>query len=499
MKKILLTLATFIAITGFAGKPLVYTPSQVTPVDSAVRQMPDAIVNWNAVTGSINLTYEVMIDTTADFNSPLKIDAVQKFTSYHTSNLLFGTRYYWKVRAIDGSDVSYWSPVWSFVVFSDIDLYKPTNGGSDQEPNVSLLWKSTINLVTITGITAFEYQYDTTQNFNSPLLFEGTAENDVYTVATEGLRFGTTYYWRARARHALDISDWTAPFSFTTLDKITLTSPVNNATNQMLDCKLKWNDIGGILSYKYQIAKDPDFTDMVVETETDTFAVNASMLQFGVKYYWRVAARNLSDTSGWVTPFNFTTINSVVTLLPANNAVEVNTLPLFQWTAQTGITGYQLQVSPDAGFTNLFLDYTTNDPTKASYQLLKSLSSKTTYYWRMRAFSDGTALADTSDWSNTWSFTTTYGLGIDETVGTSFKLSPNPAGDRTLLRVTLAKAAEGEISIMDLVGKTVLSMPVELKSGNNSTEIALDNLRSGVYVVRLNIDGKTMNQKLIIK
>gem|GEM_PF-4097971 len=177
----------------------------------------------------------------------------------------------------------------------------------------------------------------------------------------------------------------------------------------------------------------------------------------------------------------------------------MSTLPLFQWTAQTGITGYQLQVSPDAGFTNLFLDYTTNDPTKASYQLLKSLSSKTTYYWRMRAFSDGTALADTSDWSNTWSFTTTYGLGIDETVGTSFKLSPNPAGDRTLLRVTLAKAAEGEISIMDLVGKTVLSMPVELKSGNNSTEIALDNLRSGVYVVRLNIDGKTMNQKLIIK
>ncbi|MCK7539621.1 MAG: fibronectin type III domain-containing protein [Marinilabiliales bacterium] len=116
MKKILLSLVTLLVATGLAAQPLVYTPTLKSPENAAEGQMPDVTVSWFAISGSLNLKYQLQIDTTMNFNSTQKVDVVQTLiTGFKTDELLFGTTYYWRVRAIDG-DTSYWSEVWNFTV-----------------------------------------------------------------------------------------------------------------------------------------------------------------------------------------------------------------------------------------------------------------------------------------------------------------------------------------------------------------------------------------------
>jgi hypothetical protein len=496
MKKILLSLLTFIIVTGLAAQPMVYTPALKSPENLADKQMPDVTVSWYAIAGSLNLKYQLQIDTTANFNSPLKISVVQTLiTGYQTNKLLFGTTYYWRVRAIDG-DTSYWSEIWNFKVFSQMELTKPADGAENQEANAELGWKSTINNVTITGVSQFDYQIDTSQNFDSPLFQGGTVASNVFTHKNTSLRFGTVYYWRVRAKHTNSTSDWTTPFSFTVLDKLTLQLPANNAVNQMLDLNLKWKIVGGAVSYGYQIASDEAFTNLVFEAETDTNIVKASFLQFGIKYYWRVRARHMTDTTGWGTPNNFTTINTVILKSPADLEQGVVTQPAMQWTSQTGNVGFQLQIGTDNGFATPFINVLPDAGT-TSYQVLKTLASQTTYYWRMRSFSNGGVLADTTAWSTIWSFKTGFGTGIDDPSGNAFSIYPNPAGIMTYLRVNLTESATVSFAVVDLVGKTVLQSVFDLKAGNNVQEVSLGDLKKGIYIVRLTLNGRTLNQKLI--
>lgn len=498
MKKIFLSLVTLIVATGLAAQPLVYTPTLKSPLNAADKQMPNVTVSWNAIAGSLSLQYQVQIDTTASFNSPLKIDATQTLlTGYQTSQLLFGTTYYWRVRAIDG-DTSYWSEVWNFKVFSQVELSMPSNNATDQEANVELKWKTTINNVTITGVTQFDYQIDTSLSFSSPLLNSGTVASTVFSYKNVELYFGQVYYWRVRAKHALSTSDWTNPNAFTTLDDVTLQTPANNSSNQSLNANMKWKIVGSAISYRYQISPDADFTNVVFDAQTDTNIVQAQMLQFGIKYYWRVRARNLLDTTSWGDANNFTTINTVLLKGPAQNEQNVTTLPTMTWTGQTGIEGYQLQIASDNSFSNPYINsFPASDVT--SYQVLKTLASQTTYYWRMRAFSNGGILADTTDWSAVWSFKTGFGTGIDDPSNLAFSLYPNPTTGKTFIRMNLTEAATAQVAIMDLLGKTVLQTVIELKSGYNAQEISTGDLRKGIYMLRLTIDGRTVNQKLIVE
>lgn len=498
MKKIFLSLVTLIVATGLAAQPLVYTPTLKSPVNAADKQMPDVTVSWFAISGTLNLQYQLQIDTTTNFNSTQKIDVVQTLiTGYKTNQLLFGTTYYWRVRAIDG-DTSYWSEVWNFTVLNAVELNTPANNAIDRDANIALVWKTTVNNVTISGVTYFDWQLDTSASFTSSLFQEGTTLATVFTHQNQSLRFGTDYYWRVRARHASSTSGWSDPFKFTTLDKVTLQTPANNAVNQFLDCNMKWKIVGGALSYVYQVATDEDFTNLIFETETDTNVVKASMLSFGINYFWRVKARHLSDTTGWGTPNNFTTINTVILKTPADEEQNVVTQPVMQWTSQTGIVGYQLQIAPDNSFTVPFIN-AHPDPEITTYQVVKSLSPQTTYHWRMRAFSNGGILADTTDWSEVWTFKTGFGTGIEDPSGSSYTLYPNPATAKTFIRLNLAEGATASLSVIDLLGKTVMQQDFELKAGYNVQEVPLTNLRKGIYVTRLTLNGKTLNQKLIVE
>jgi hypothetical protein len=247
----------------------------------------------------------------------------------------------------------------------------------------------------------------------------------------------------------------------------------------------------------FQVAEDQNFNNTVFQTETPDSSVNASFLKFGVKYYWRVAGRHLTDTSEWSLTENFTTINTVDLISPANGSQNVALKPQLKWNGQTGIAGFILQLDTDPSFSNPLINIKPK-PTDNLYNVVLKLSQETTYYWRMKAYSDGTLTADTTDWSPVWSFTTTGPQGIDEQGNLSFRIYPNPSSGNIFLEANSNGFKTIHFALFDLLGKKIVDRDIEIRSVTDSQEINLSGVREGIYIAKISSEGLEFNQKIII-
>jgi hypothetical protein len=501
MKRILLSLLFLVFVTFTFAQERVYVPTLKFPDNNAVSQMPNVIVSWNAITGSLNLQYKFQMDTTTLFNSPLLVDTTQTLlTGYKTRELYFGKKYFWRVKAIDNGQTSAWSVVWNFTVFNTVELSTPAVNAIDQDPNVTVTWLGTLgpSKKPITGTTFYDYQVDLDSNFNSSALMQGTTAVTVLKALTHNLRFGTKYYFRVRTGHAKAKTAYSPYRAFTVIDKFALQSPANNANKSFLNVSLKWKNVNGLLAYSFEIATDQAFTQLVAESEVDTNFMAAFDLKFGVKYYWRVRGRHQTDTSQWSNPYAFTTINTVDLKYPAKDQQMIAIKPLMQWIKQTGIVSFELMIDVDSNFSNPYIK-AKPDANESQYQVSKPLQNEKTYYWKMRALSDGGLTADTSNWSPTWSFKTTSATGINETNLNSLSIYPNPSQGKINISVVSKENVTAQLELIDMIGKKVYTAQLDLSAGNNVKEVALENVYNGIYMVRLNIEGTVINRKLIIE
>ena len=240
------------------------------------------------------------------FSSPLATiqHASGDKTSASVIDLLFGTQYFWRMRAKHSQDISEWSGARSFTVKPTVELDKPNNNSTDQNLDVLLKWKKYSDLVT------YEIRVDDDPAFGSPIFFSASS----ISITADQLKFGTDYNWQARALHALDISDWSEAWKFTTVNSVILKSPSNDATDVKLSPLLEWNALTGILEYQVNFASDNNFTDMIVDDiipSTDNSFIVPLVLDKETKYFWRVRAVNGLDSSGWSPVWSFTTLPPV--------------------------------------------------------------------------------------------------------------------------------------------------------------------------------------------
>ncbi len=374
--------------------------SPVSPSNGATNQDVDVLLDWSTVSGCSY--YDVEYDTSATFASPLH--HVQSYTSSYTSGytagLLFGTKYYWRVRARHSADTTAWSAVWNFTTHNAMTLSLPGNGAINQNVDVTLDWSA------ISGITHYDVEYDTTASFNSPLHQVQTTVTGYSSYAPGNMLFGTTYYWRARSRHAADTSVWSATWSFTTMNGMALSLPANGATNQAVNVNLDWAAINGITHYDVEYDTTASFNSPLHQVQTTLTGYSnytPGNLLFATTYYWRARSRHSADTSTWSSVWSFTTTDGKPAhVSPANAATGVSLNPTIDWSVVSGITLYQYEYSADPTFSSA-------TPTSAgttSQAGLSNLSYGQTYYWRVRTCHP----VDTSDWSNPWSFTTLYQL-----------------------------------------------------------------------------------------
>ncbi|MBW6460873.1 MAG: T9SS type A sorting domain-containing protein [Bacteroidales bacterium] len=219
-------------------------------------------------------------------------------------DLLFGTRYFWRVRAKHAESVSEWSGARSFNTSATVELDKPINNAVNQNLDVLLKWKRVSPLVN------YEIEVDDDPDFGSPIFF---ATSNI-EINARLLKFGVQYYWRARALHPFDTSAWSNVWTFTTVNSVNLKTPANNATNVGLSPMLSWDALTGITGYQVYVSQDNTFENLLVSGVTlpaDNFFAIPIVLNRDTDYYWKVRAVNGLDTSGWSPVWTFRTMPPV--------------------------------------------------------------------------------------------------------------------------------------------------------------------------------------------
>lgn len=365
--------------------------------------------------------YEIQVDTSLNFNSPVFQNDVEAYinssssnndTEEFISNMLFGATYYWRVRAINAVDTSSWT-MESVDTRDYVTLTSPTNG--------STVWTGTeFNWSSHHGVDLYEIQVDTSINFNSPAFqndveayINSSSSNNDTEEFIDNMLFGETYYWRVRAINAVDTSAWTME-TVDTRDYVTLSSPSDFALNvSTTGVNLNWNSHHGVDFYELQWDTTNTFNSTQLQSMLENYINTSSSngdtqhssggLLANTVYFWRVRAINAVDTSAWTsrvfsTGSNTIQVPQVPTLIsPVNNATQISNPVNFDWSNTANTSYYEHQYSLDPSFT-----VNTSNLTSASAYTASGLQVDTIYYWRVRSGSSGYL----SDWSQTWQFDT---------------------------------------------------------------------------------------------
>jgi hypothetical protein len=496
MKNLLFTALLAIITTSLFSQTDILPPVLAKPTDGATNQMPNAELDWYAVSGVGSISYEVQIDTSDQFLNPVILTTA--LTAINAQNLLFGDDYFWKVRAIDNSGSSDWSTVFDFTVFNVVALNKPIDNAAEQMPDVNLEWSNRKGANFITGITYYDLQASFYEDFSSLCIVDSLAfgeypatDNYVHITSSD-LLFDTTYYWRVRARHDLDATEWSDPWSFSTIAGVTLTGPANGAINQDPEITLSWTALTGINDFIYQVCSDPEFTFPCITGLVDgaSASVTVPELLFGHTYYWRVQAAHNADTSSFTEVRSFQVINAVLLQTPANGASGVATLPTLVWLPIHGIDGFEARVYNESFTYNdtAFLD--TN-----LYNVYKPMEQGNDYFWKVRTFSNG----DTTNWSEVWQFHVGPQAVNDIVLQkNNVRLYPNPCQGMLFAELNSITGSVIEVVIMDFVGKEVYKNTLNFKQGIDTRNIDVSNLKEGLYFIRLKLGSNTYSEKFII-
>lgn len=179
--------------------------------------------------------------------------------------------------------------------------------------------------------------------------------------------------------------------------------PANGALVYDYTPRLDWaNAAPDVAYYQVQIATNNLFDAPVYDTTTtDSEFTVPTDLNPNTKYYWRVRAFNaLDQAKTWSAVRYFrTAMTPPVLTAPADGAFPMTDRPNFDWEAVDGATGYTLQVSKNAAFTQIVHSKTVAAPITA-YTPTLDLPGGMMLYWRVKA--NG---ANPSDWSEVRSFT----------------------------------------------------------------------------------------------
>lgn len=492
MKKILFTAFSifFISVLAFA-QFRIDTPELVAPDDGEIDQMPDVILDWTAV---LNATgYHVQVSSDENFNN-IEVDELVTLAAFQNSYLMFNSTYYWRVRAAEGEDFSGWSETRSFTTFAMLELDGPDDDGEEAE--VEFEWEDKPFEATnaLSGFDKYQLQIDLDSaalNSNPEWNIMFNYEEGTYKRTVNYVYYGDTMYWRMRAVHPYDTTEWSEVLAFVTDGQIELDKPDNGITDTDLEFNIEWDEFAGTIEYEYQVHVNQSFNGALTYF-LDSTEVPVPTLQYGTDYFWRVRGKNTIDTTDWSDVWSFATADHVLHVAPLNMADSVELNPQLDWEPIVGSNSYDLQYSTDSTFDGA----ETINIAGHFFNIGSILEEDTKYFWRVRACAE----QDTSSYTEPWSFTTIGPISIEEYFNNDqLSIFPNPATDFATINISARKDGDVRYSITDLTGKELQTGYIELVAGENTKRLALKGMAKGIYLVNLGIDNSMITRKLIIK
>ena len=416
----------FIFSTAAASQ--VPAPSLILPAYNSIGSKLNPTLDWMDVSGAVN--YRVQLSTESSFSSPVIDDNTVINSQYIVpANLLNGnTIYFWRVATRGNTEWSPFSVIWNFKTIGiplQVNLFSPLNYSVFQPLNLTFTWykalevlsktanfeNSTVSqVITKNNIDAISsYWFELTTD---TVLFTGLLRDTLLTDTTKtvnGLNNATLYYWRVKAKNDAGTGAFSPWWKFSTPNvpsKVVLTSPPNNAVDQLTNLTFSWfnreiaskvnlpsgkirNDIfsqsDAINSFWFEIVTDTITNSGLIRDSllTDTSKI-LNGLYYSTAYYWRVKAHNQLGWGAFSDWWKFTTTNGAPVLeTPVNNQTEVAVTPLLNWSDIPNFVKYRLQVSALSNFSVLWID--DSNLTSSQYQVSKGvLAYNSLYYWRVK-------------------------------------------------------------------------------------------------------------------
>ncbi len=382
----------------FNFRTVIATPYPLIPAFNSIN-IPEAFeFQWSSVTGAESYTIQISEDV--NFQN-LKIN-LSKITEQKLTigGLELDKKYYWRIKAIRSTDSSDWSEIWNFhTLLAPPILTEPHNNVINVPVDVKLTWTSEISNCKFKLQVSREFDF-------SELFLDINDVSDLFYKFTE-LMPNAKYYWKVKAYKNEIESAWSETFLFVTDKGFQMTGPklisplMNSET--IADGSLHWSKKNSAATYRVQISKYSDFRSFEFNVSalpgTD---FKYSGLEENKKYFWRVKAYSIYDSSAWSDIWNFTVVNpnKVVTLIsPGNDALQIPVNGTFEWSSISEIDYYILQIAPTQDFTESVNEIPVYFNNAHQYT---DLEMNFTYYWRVRFVRN----SELSDWSSVWSFTT---------------------------------------------------------------------------------------------
>jgi hypothetical protein len=186
-------------------------------------------------------------------------------------------------------------------------------------------------------------------------------------------------YWvRVRAVDGLGLEGHDAARPFTQHQLPAAPSAIEPSTGAdvVADARFVWSAVGESADYRLQIARDPDFSQVVLERDAGNLTrVEIPGIDPG-RYYWRVSAANGRGEWGeWSPGREYEQWK--VSPTPYPPAVAGREMQL-HWDPQEGLR-YHLQIAREPGFSHPLIDETLDEPETSMARLRAG-----TYYARVQ-------------------------------------------------------------------------------------------------------------------
>lgn len=418
------TIRSFISGEAPADPPPT-APGINSPADGATvyDQTPPLVVDIATDPEGQALTYEFQVSTSSNFASTVASvtnhppDANGTTVTWNVPTTLnWGTTYYWRSRANDGTSSGPYATA-SFVMNSPPNaptINSPTDGATGVSTSPTLIVN---NASDPNGDTNLVYDFDIASdaaftNIEASVTNVAQGASTTSWDSNASLSTLTTYYWRSRASDGF-VEGGYVEGSFTTIDNQpptapTIASPADGATlydqTPELSVNIASDDENDPLTYTFQLSSTPDFNPGdIIESINGVQASNGvatwqvtTTLDWATTYYWRAAANDGTSTGSYVTAMFMMNSGPDAPGIssPADGATGISSVQPLVLTVvnatdpEDDALTYAFDLATDDQFSNI-LDSVTGvaegTGSTTSWTSAFDLQPTMTYYWRARA------------------------------------------------------------------------------------------------------------------